>query len=63
MLTATGQLYTMGNSKDGKLGIDVGRDIIDVELPVPIKKGPKIYYQNKTLKTELRQYPLFEDYD
>lgn len=38
MLTVDGKLYTMGNSKDGKLGYEVvGGSVIDVELPERIK--------------------------
>ena len=63
MLTAVGQLYVMGNSKDGKLGVETGNVIMDIELPIQIKKGPKDYFQNQTVKPELKQYPLFDEYD
>jgi len=45
LLTATGKLLTMGNSKDGKLGYNVqGGAVVDVELPTPIR-SPLIFYK------------------
>lgn len=53
----------MGNSKDGKLGYEtIGGSVVDVALPekIPIKVT---FFRHQIAKTEIRQYPLFADFD
>ena len=55
----------MGNSKDGKLGIQLDIDsVVDVELPMKLKPLQRIhFFQHKEVQTITKQYALFEDYD
>lgn len=63
LLTIEGNLLTMGNSKDGKLGYELASGgVVDVEEPQKIKNVPK-FFCNTVIKTIMKQYPLFDDYD
>lgn len=63
LLTNDGKIFSMGNSKDGKLGYGVvGGSVVDVELPERVKSGP-VFFCHQVAKTVLKQYPLFNDYD
>jgi len=75
VLTMQGRIEVMGNAKDGKLGIlmDPG-SVNDVELPEPVhdmllnnntlEGSTQItFFQHKIVKTIMKQYPLFDDYD
>jgi len=63
LLTVDGKMLSMGNSKDGKLGYSVaGGGVVEVELPIRIPKGP-VFFKKQVARTELKRYPLFDDYD
>lgn len=63
LLTRDGKVYTMGNSKDGKLGFEiVGGGIQVIDTPQRIKDAPVFFCHTKA-KTRLKEYPLFNDYD
>jgi len=66
LLTTEGNLLSMGNSKDGKLGYDLqGGSVVDVEEPQRIRSVPKgtQFFCNTQVTTIIKQYPLFDDYD
>ena len=63
LLTRDGKVFTMGNSKDGKLGFEiVGGGIQVIDTPQRIKEAPVFFCHTKA-KTRLKEYPLFNDYD
>jgi alpha-tubulin suppressor-like RCC1 family protein len=68
MLTTEGNLLSMGNSKDGKLGYHLqAGNVVDAEEPQRILCGsvPKgtQFFCNTQVATIIKQYPLFDDYD
>jgi alpha-tubulin suppressor-like RCC1 family protein len=66
LLTTEGNLLSMGNSKDGKLGYDLqGSTVVDVVEPQRIRTIPKgtQFFCNTQVATIIKQYPLFDDYD
>ena len=71
-LTTAGKLLSMGNSKDGKLGVEIQETgLVDLELPVELSVdkgeggvGEQVqFFCNRVVKTLQKQYPLFDDYD
>lgn len=52
----------MGNSKDGKLGIEIGNVIQDVDKITQVKI-PGEFYKDQVALNELRTYPMFKEYD
>jgi alpha-tubulin suppressor-like RCC1 family protein len=68
LLTTDGKLYSMGNSKDGKLGYEtVGGSVVDVALPerIPVRTtaGNVTFFRHQTARIEKKEYPLFADFD
>ena len=63
LLTIDGKILTMGNSKDGKLGIEIPplAGVIDVDQPLQIKRAPR-FFCFQLAKKITKEYPLFRDY-
>ena len=40
-----------------------GAQIVDVELPERLRSVKVTFFRHKMAKTELKKYPLFNDYD
>ena len=70
-LTTRGKILVMGNSKDGKLGIKPAGEgsVVDIELPTHVEAFVRgrlekvIFFCKDQLDTEIRQFPLFDDYN
>jgi hypothetical protein len=59
-LTENGEIYTFGNTKDGKLGYDENNP--NVYIPKKITNGP-IFTRKGGMFNRKEKYPLFNQYD
>ena len=63
VLASDGSIYSMGNSKDGKLGFEnLKGQIVEVETPTKIDMSVS-FYRYQVQKVQIKQYSLFNDYD
>lgn len=63
VLSNEGRIYSMGNSKDGKLGIG-HMGVVDVELPRPLAVENDIqFYCQQVVQVKQMTYPLFRLYN